>query len=80
MNFDEKAIMRLIEAFEHSRILVPNSTNSLEESDFEESVLLSSDDLEELFELIEAGKSLGDDDFSNILKGIENIITKNKGH
>ena len=52
---------------------------SLEDSASEKSVLLSEDDLEELSELIEAGKSLGDEDFSNILKKIESIISKNKG-
>lgn len=64
--------------FENESISVLNS--SIEKSIPEESVLLVGNDLEELSELIEAGKSLGDEDFSNILKRIENIVLKNKGH
>lgn len=83
MNCDDDYMIDFMRLLRGSKMFENESTTdlegSLEDSASEKSVLLSEDDLEELSELIEAGKSLGDEDFSNILKKIESIISKNKG-
>lgn len=82
MNFKDDYMIDCMRLLRDSKIFknesITDLKGSVEGSASEKSVLLSDDDLEELFELIEAGKSLGDDDFSNILKRIESIISKNK--
>jgi len=63
MNCDDDYMIDFMRLLRGSKMFENESTTdlegSLEDSASEKSVLLSEDDLEELSELIEAGKSLG---------------------